>query len=79
MRGHNICFYAELTKIVSNYHQILPLIYRALLPVCEVWLQLSYFWRLCFMVDGRFSCDTYLEKFQQNDLAASIIQNTLRI
>ena len=26
MRGHNICFYAELTKIISNYHKILPLI-----------------------------------------------------
>ena len=22
MRGHNICFYAELTKIIPNYHQI---------------------------------------------------------
>ena len=26
MRGHNICFDAELTKIIFNYHQILPLI-----------------------------------------------------
>ena len=26
MRGHNICFYAELTKTIPNYHQILPLI-----------------------------------------------------
>ena len=25
MRGHNICFYPELTKIIPNY-QILPLI-----------------------------------------------------
>ena len=25
MRGHNIGFYAELTKIIPNYHQILPL------------------------------------------------------
>ena len=24
MRGHNIYFYAELTKIIPNYHQILP-------------------------------------------------------
>ena len=24
--GHNICFYAELTKIIPNYHQILLLI-----------------------------------------------------
>ena len=23
IRGHNICFYAELTKIIPNYHQIL--------------------------------------------------------
>ena len=30
MRGHNICFYAKLTKIIPNYHQILPLIYDAL-------------------------------------------------
>ena len=26
IRGHNICFYAELTNINPNYHQILPLI-----------------------------------------------------
>ena len=26
MRGHTICFYAEFTKIIPNYHQILPLI-----------------------------------------------------
>ena len=25
MRAHNICFYAELTKIIPNYHQILTL------------------------------------------------------
>ena len=25
MRGHNICFYAELTKLIPNYHQILHL------------------------------------------------------
>ena len=29
MKGHNIRFYAELTKIVSNYHQILFLIYSS--------------------------------------------------
>ena len=29
MRGHNISFYAELTKIISNYHQML-LLSRAL-------------------------------------------------
>ena len=26
MRGHNIHFYAELAKIIPNYHQILLLI-----------------------------------------------------
>ena len=26
MRVNSICFYAELTKIIPNYHQILPLI-----------------------------------------------------
>ena len=26
MRGHNRCFYAKFTKIIPNYHQILPLI-----------------------------------------------------
>ena len=26
MRGHNICFYAELTKTIPKDHQILPLI-----------------------------------------------------
>ena len=26
MRGHNISFYVELTNIIPNYHQILPLI-----------------------------------------------------
>ena len=29
MRGHNIYFYAELTKIVPSYHQILLLIYSS--------------------------------------------------
>ena len=29
MRGHNICFNAEITKIIPNYHQILPLIYSS--------------------------------------------------
>ena len=24
MRGHDICFYAESTKIIPNHHQILP-------------------------------------------------------
>ena len=24
MRGHNICFYAKLTEIIPNYHQITP-------------------------------------------------------
>ena len=26
MRGHNVCFYEELIKIIPNYHQILHLI-----------------------------------------------------
>ena len=26
MRGYNRCFLAELTEIIPNYHQILPLI-----------------------------------------------------
>ena len=26
MRGHNVCFYVGLTKIIPNYHQILSLI-----------------------------------------------------
>ena len=25
--GHNVCFYAELTKSILNYHHILLLIY----------------------------------------------------
>ena len=25
MRGHNICFYAKLRKIIPNYHQLLLL------------------------------------------------------
>ena len=29
LRGHNFCFYAELTKIIPNYHLILPLIYSS--------------------------------------------------
>ena len=29
MRGHNVCFYAELTKIISNYCQIFPLIWSS--------------------------------------------------
>ena len=26
MRGHNICFYAELAKNIPNYHKIIPFI-----------------------------------------------------
>ena len=37
MRDHNICFYAELTKIISNYQQILP-------SYVELWLiNMPYF------------------------------------
>ena len=38
MRGRNIRFYAELIKIISNYHQILPLIWSSV----EVMLYLHY-------------------------------------
>ena len=34
MRGHNILFYAELTKIVPNYHPIL-LLYLELWKRCQ--------------------------------------------
>ena len=37
MRGHNIPFYAELTKIIPNHNQILLLIYS--------------FVKLCFLVN----------------------------
>ena len=33
--GHNICFYPELTKIIPNYHQILP-------PICSFAFTLSW-------------------------------------
>ena len=36
MRGHNICFYAELIKIIHNYHQIHPLIYSSVLLSWEL-------------------------------------------
>ena len=29
MRGHNICFSAEITKIIPIYHQILPLVWSS--------------------------------------------------
>ena len=29
MWDHNICFYAELTKNIPSYHQILPLIWSS--------------------------------------------------
>ena len=29
MKGYNICFYEELTKLILNYHQIHPLIYSS--------------------------------------------------
>ena len=31
LEGHNICFYAEITKIIPNYHQILPLNYSSVI------------------------------------------------
>ena len=33
MRGHNICFYVELTKIIPNYHQILCSAYPFLIKI----------------------------------------------
>ena len=32
MRCHNICFYAELSKLIPNYQQILPLIFSSDYP-----------------------------------------------
>ena len=29
MSGHNLCFYAGLTKIIPYYHQILPFIWSS--------------------------------------------------
>ena len=34
MRTHNISFYAELTKIIPNYHQILLLIWSSAYCIC---------------------------------------------
>ena len=39
MRGHNICFYEELTKLIPNYHQNTPS-YQA-----RRCLGLKYFWK----------------------------------
>ena len=36
MMGHNICFYAELTKIIPNYYQILPLI-KSSVCISSIW------------------------------------------
>ena len=33
MRGHNICFNAELIKIIPNFHQIHPLIKKKYLMI----------------------------------------------
>ena len=38
MRGHNIGFYAELTKIIHNYHPKLPLIYSSVYSIEDVHL-----------------------------------------
>ena len=34
--GHNICFQAELTKIIPSYHQILVLIQSCVNELCYV-------------------------------------------
>ena len=36
IRGHNKCFYAELTKINPNYQQILPPSYLELWKLCQI-------------------------------------------
>ena len=41
MRGHNICVYAELTKIIPNYYQIFLL-------YLELWA-IYYQWNSSFM------------------------------
>ena len=37
MRGHNVCFYAELTQIIPKYQQIL-LLSRALSSIHEIFM-----------------------------------------
>ena len=49
MRGHNICVHAELTKIIPNYHQILPLAKSSGLNVLYLKWKLEF---LCFAFMG---------------------------
>ena len=65
MRGHNIWLYAELTKIVPNYHQILPLIKSS---VC--------YW--CFMIEICVKvCKQTIEK--KNPFPKNLIYTHLKI
>ena len=42
MRGHNICFYAELTKIIPNYHHKYSRLSRAL-QVQQIIVSMSWY------------------------------------
>ena len=45
LKHFRVCFYAELTKIISNYHQVLPLM---------AWIHLHVF---CHFTMGNNFCD----------------------
>ena len=66
MRGHNICFKAKCTKIISNYHQILPLIWRFELYMRKS-MALEAGKKLCRM-DGRM-----------DDLLVNMLSNNISI
>ena len=55
MRDHSICFYAEITKIIRNYQQILLLIYHLLLSP-SLWEAAQY--RLKYCLKGPLSTKT---------------------
>ena len=56
IRGQYICFYAKLTKIILNYHQILPLI----LELCHFMTEENIFFyhgkKLSYLADECLSC-----------------------
>ena len=60
MRGHNICFYAELTKIITKYSHFS----RALLIVYCVFIVCLYTVILLFDVD--------IHNFQPNETGVNI-------
>ena len=70
MRGHNVCFYAELTKIIPNYHQIRHLIssfdvFPSLLPLFSKGI--NSLWANSFFQEWTKFEDIYLpEKFPYN-------------